>query len=536
MELKKSFQFARTRCRRKTCAMLARCDKNIFSLKVYERPISWRHSNFNDVVDSPRACLCGEEKRALSVGWKECRMDAKKSNLSPQEILAKVDQLIVGQNHAKRSVIAAVHWNSRRAELAAEGVPLHRLPPKQNVLLIGPTGTGKTAIARAVASLMDVPVFRTTATSYSITGLVGLDPEDVITGLLDAAEGDVRRAERGIVVFDETDKLERRDWNGHADVGGQSIQQAMLSLLESCEAFVRGRNYDRVRVSTNHVTFIGTGVFNDAMMPPGQVSADALVRIGFIPEFVARFSSRIRLDNIELKHLRQIAQGSEASPISQLQYLFSLHGIELIFEQRAIDLLVELGMENGLGVRGLSQAIWERCSHLVSEIPVLVENSIARVVVDRRAVEGGSPWMIPGELKQPRKASPASASPQPQPIEWHPNLPRVSDTSGWSKAQIAERYKLLRKDVQVELASTEAKSFWKTFETKHRDDLRPAVRLCEVLVGLQPAGTAQEFFSAWHARPHVDERFVLFSMLSERYRGKATKRSRKKKGDADLLF
>jgi hypothetical protein len=221
--------------------------------------------------------------------------------------------------------------------------------------------------------------------------------------------------------------------------------------------------------------------------------------------------------------------------------VFQLHGIEVIFEASAVDAIVELGFDNGLGVRGLSQAIWERCHGLVSELPQLIESGIARIVLDRCAIEQGKAWKIPGEVARERTiVSLKDVPPTSRQIEWHPNLPKVTDTSHWTKAQLSERVSELRPILKFAKASSEAKSFWEAFESKHEAELRPVVRLGECLSNLHPTGSVQEFYEAWEREEHADERFVIFAMLSERYRGKKDRKpkapKKPKADDTEELF
>lgn len=466
-------------------------------------------------------------------------MDAKilgmADDFSPQWIVDQLDKTIVGQVEAKRSIAAAMWWNRQRSRMGTSGFDLRNLPPKHNVMLIGPTGTGKTTLAKAAAAVAGVPVFVTPATSYSITGLVGLDPEDMVAGLLDAAGGDLQRAAHGIVVIDETDKLKKRDWGSGADVGGESIQQALLAILESAEPFVRSKNYDRVRLPTDHITFIGTGVFDELQAKPGQVHAEQLHRLGFLPEFIGRFSMRVRMEDVDLQQLKSIAGNSLASPVKQLQNLFELYGIELIFEPSAVEAIVELGLGNGLGVRGLNQAVWERCHGLVSDLPQLIEASIAKIVLDRRAIENGEPWKIPGDLARGREVVTLDDIPQThRQIEWHPQLPKVSDTTKWTSAHLVTRLNELRPRLKYPKATFDAKSFWQAFEKKHDADLRPVVRLGECLLYLNPTGSIQEFYETYKNNPQPDERCVIFEMLAERYRDKKDRKTKTpKKAKAD---
>src|SRR5262245_33943028 len=174
------------------------------------------------------------------------RPDQFLDQYSPERIHRKLEDAVIGQDAAKRAVISAVWWNLYRATLLAAGEDPKLLPAKLNVLLLGPSGIGKTELAKAVAGAFGVPWITTSAPNYSSAGYTGADVDDMLGLLLQAAGGESDRAEHGIVVLDEVDKLRRRDFGGQSDVGCEAIQQAMLSLLEGCEAMPRSRGGDRV--------------------------------------------------------------------------------------------------------------------------------------------------------------------------------------------------------------------------------------------------------------------------------------------------
>ena len=268
------------------------------------------------------------------------RPDQFLHQFSPEKILKKLEDAVIGQDEAKRALVAAVWWNLYRAALIEAGCDPKLLPAKLNVLLLGPSGIGKTELARSVASLFHVPWVTTSAPGYSSAGYTGADVDDMLGLLLQAASGDQASAEQGIVVLDEVDKLRRREFNGQSDVGCEAIQQALLALLEGCEAMPRCRGGDRVKMRSHSVTFVGTGAFVGLNVDPGPVPAAALVAEGFIPEFIARWSMRIRLQDIDRDMLRKIVMGKR-SALHKLSHLFALHGIEFHAEDKAIDLLIQ---------------------------------------------------------------------------------------------------------------------------------------------------------------------------------------------------
>ena len=327
------------------------------------------------------------------------RPDQFLHQFSPEKILKKLEDAVIGQDEAKRVLVAAVWWNLYRAALIEAGCDPKLLPAKLNVLLLGPSGIGKTELARSVASLFHVPWVTTSAPGYSSAGYTGADVDDMLGLLLQAASGDQASAEQGIVVLDEVDKLRRREFNGQSDVGCEAIQQALLALLEGCEAMPRCRGGDRVKMRSHSVTFVGTGAFVGLNVDPGPVPAAALVAEGFIPEFIAR-SMRIRLQDIDRDMLRKIVMGKR-SALHKLSHLFALHGIEFHAEDKAIDLLIQQASAEGIGARiergALDPAQWADRADPADDR-------------QRRAPRGGGSWGVEWAacLDNPRRSQRAS--------------------------------------------------------------------------------------------------------------------------------
>src|SRR4051812_14243736 len=355
------------------------------------------------------------------------RPDQFLDQYSPENVLNKLEDAIIGQDEAKRSLVSAVWWNLYRSALIAAGYDPKLLPGKLNVLLLGPSGIGKTELAKATASIFGVPWVTTSAPNYSSAGYTGADVDDMLGLLLQAAEGDSAAAEHGIIVLDEVDKLRRRDFGGQSDVGCEAIQQAMLALLEGCEAMPRARGGERVKLRSHFVTFVGTGAFVGIDVAPGSVSADLLISSGFIPEFVARWSLRIRLQDVDREMLRRIVRGKR-SALNKLANLFQLHGIEFSADDKAVESLVEQALRDGVGARALNETLWARLNGLIAEIPQMLQAGIRRVVIDPAAMQGLPAWKIPGA----EAALSTSACALLHPVK----ACELVDTSGWSDVEL----------------------------------------------------------------------------------------------------
>lgn len=303
--------------------------------------------------------------------------------LKPVEIKAKLDEYIIGQEEAKRTVSVAVYNHYKRLLLPAKEQDVEL--EKSNVILTGETGTGKTLIAKTIARMLDVPFCIADATVLTEAGYVGEDVESVLSRLLQAADYDVQAAERGIVFIDEIDKIARKNDNPSItrDVSGEGVQQALLKLLEGSEVHVPpqgGRKHPEqklVNINTKNILFICGGAFagieqiierriNRSAIgyKKGQqnvqeedllsyVSAADLRSFGLIPELIGRFPVLTHLKPLDADALRRILTEPKNALIKQYVKLFELDGISLKFEASGLDYLVEQAIVLKLGARGL---------------------------------------------------------------------------------------------------------------------------------------------------------------------------------------
>lgn len=309
-----------------------------------------------------------------------------KTSLYPDDIKSFLDQYIIGQDIAKMVLSVAVSNHYKRINNSSDNISIQ----KSNVLIFGPTGSGKTLLAKTVAKYLDVPFVVADATSLTEAGYVGDDVESMIIRLLAEADGNIEKAQRGIVFIDEIDKISRKSESTSItrDVSGEGVQQALLKLVEGtkCRIPQSGRrknpNSDMLEVDTTNILFIAGGAFvglsdivakrlegnsigfgakvknsvkNEDYL--AKVMPDDLTKFGMIPEFTGRFTSRVSITELTKDQLVKILTGVKNSYIDQYHYLLGIDSIQLSFQDEAIDQIAENCLELKTGARGLHSEI-----------------------------------------------------------------------------------------------------------------------------------------------------------------------------------
>ena len=337
------------------------------------------------------ACICSDCVRLADDYLKEAQQETVKplgkleSQYKPKEIHDFLDQYVIGQDRAKKLLSVAVYNHYKRVNNNLgddSGLELE----KSNILMVGPTGTGKTLMAKSIAKMLNVPFTIVDATVLTEAGYVGEDVESILTRLLQEADFDVARAERGIVFIDEIDKIARKSDNPSItrDVSGEGVQQAMLKLLEGNVVNVPpkgGRKHpeqDFLHVNTQNILFICGGAFegierriaqriNTQVMGFGainktQVEKDDLIRYveaqdlrayGLIPEIIGRLPVITYLEHLDRTALKRILTEPKNALMRQYEKMFELDGIKLTVDPEVLDLIVDTSIENKLGARGL---------------------------------------------------------------------------------------------------------------------------------------------------------------------------------------
>ncbi len=392
------------------------------------------------LVAGPNVYICNEcialcntilsEEEEPSQGGRSS-MKGRVNLQPPAEMKRTLDEYVIGQERAKRALSVAVYNHYKRINRPVRSGEVEL--QKSNILLLGPTGSGKTYLAQTLAKILQVPFAIADATSVTEAGYVGDDVETILLRLIQAADWDIEKAQRGIIYIDEIDKISRKGENMSItrDVSGEGVQQALLKILEGTEASVPpqgGRKHphqEMVRIDTTNILFICGGAF-DGLLPIienrigkktlgfgaeiqskrdpertdilKEVRPEDLTKYGLIPEFVGRLPIVVTLDGLDEDALVRILREPKNALCKQYEALMDMDGVKLTFEDDAVQEIARQAIDRKCGARGLRAIIEDAMLDTMFELPGLPD--VTECVITKESVTGGKPLLISGTKRR----------------------------------------------------------------------------------------------------------------------------------------
>ena len=383
----------------------------------------------DECIDLCEEILCEE----MQENYGESRMEDEINLLKPREIKNFLDEYVVGQEEAKKALSVAVYNHYKRIKAGKDmDVELQ----KSNILMVGPTGSGKTYLAQTLSKILNVPFAIADATTLTEAGYVGEDVENILLKIIQAADYDIKRAEHGIIYLDEIDKITKKSENVSItrDVSGEGVQQALLKILEGTEASVPpqgGRKHPQqefFHINTSDILFICGGAFdglekiinsridkksigfNAEIADPAeqnvgelfkQVLPQDFVKFGLIPEFIGRVPVTVALDLLDEEALKEILTRPKNAITKQYQKLLELDNVKLTFEDEAIAEVAKLSNERKTGARGLRAILEASMMDYMYELPS--RSDVKECIITKDVIDGtGEPKLLPETKEAPR--------------------------------------------------------------------------------------------------------------------------------------